>query len=96
MIVTITDDGQYFVPEEKKETFLEKLSKINLQLIEMLEYEHTKEGDFKKLYIKLFQTVRQNGIRLPKTPLRVSDLVLPPENLSLKDLRKIFAETISF
>ncbi|MGB2952926.1 MAG: hypothetical protein WBB74_05995 [Gaiellaceae bacterium] len=85
MIVRLMHEGQYRVEERD----LEGLNELDDQAIQAVE-----AGDQEKLQRLLTQmgdTVRERGQRLPDDELAVSDLVIPPLDLSLEEARELFS-----
>jgi hypothetical protein len=80
MIIRISGDGQYEVAED----VLVRLNAIDDDLEDAVE-----SGDEDRFGIelgRLVSLVREAGTRLPDDHLGASDLILPPEDISLGEL----------
>lgn len=88
MIVRLMGEGQY----ELDEKHVDELNKIDNNIVRIIS-----RGDekairiiFKSEFKKLNDHVRKNGKKIPDDIIKPSDLIIPPADISLKEVRKIF------
>ena len=82
MIVRVMGDSQYELPDQ----MVEELNRIDNEIVRMIE-EGNEEG-FRRELKRLISTVKEKG-----TPVRdivSSDIIVPPEDLSFEEAKKIF------
>lgn len=84
MIVRILSEGQYSLDS----SFLDGLNDLDNRLVEVVG--EGSEADFRRLLSQMLSSVRANGRALPATELVASDLVLPSEDTTLDEARKLF------
>ena len=78
-------EGQYRVDERD----LEGLNELDDQAIQAVE--SGDEEQLQRLLGLMGDTVRERGERLADEELSVSDLVIPPPDLSLEEARELFS-----
>lgn len=84
MIVRLMGEGQYRLDER----LLEQLNELDNQTVEAVE-----AGDLDRLHAllgRLHQTVRDEGQALDPGDLSASELIIPPDDLTLEEAREIF------
>jgi len=54
--------------------------------------EHGDEQKFRELLNRIAEAVRTNGARVPDDDLSASDAILPPDDLSLEEARRLFED----
>jgi len=86
MIVRILTEGQWNVPEEQL-TFLNELDEQVEAAVESSD-----EVTFSSTLAALLHAVRQAGSRLPDDSLEDSDLILPPADASLEEVRALLSD----
>ena len=85
MIVRIMGQGQYNVDAE----LMQKLNVIDNRIVA-----HVSRGDEKALrkdLALLISVIKQRGQPLDKTSILSSEVIVPPEDLTLKEATKIFS-----
>ena len=86
MILRILEEGQYEVPNEA----LDALNTLDESLVAAIE---AGEGEgFERSLVELLERVRESGSRVPDDYLGPSDLVLPPADASLEEVRAMLSE----
>jgi hypothetical protein len=85
VIVRLMHEGQYRVEERD----LEGLNELDDQAIQAVE--SGDEEQLRRLLGLMGDTVRERGERLADEELSVSDLVIPPPDLSLEEARELFS-----
>lgn len=86
MIVRILAEGQWDVPEEH----LAELNRLDAEVEKAVE-----SGDdvtFSNSLSALLTSVRSFGSRLPDDMLHDSDLILPPADASIEEVREMLSE----
>ena len=81
MIVRILGEGQWEVPEEH----LTELNRLDEQVEQAIE--KGDEVEFSNVLAALLDSVRTEGSRLPDETLHDSDLILPPADASIEEVR---------
>jgi hypothetical protein len=85
MIVRIMGQGQYKVDAE----LMEKLNVIDNRIVA-----HVSRGDekeFRKDLALLISAIKERGQPLDRTSILSSEVIVPPEDLTLKEATKIFS-----
>ena len=86
MILRILEEGQYEIPNEA----LDALNTLDESLVAAIE---AGEGEgFERSLVELLERVRESGSRVPDDYLGPSDLVLPPADASLEEVRAMLSE----
>ncbi|WP_406658058.1 hypothetical protein V7O62_05775 [Methanolobus sp. ZRKC2] len=84
MIIRVSEDGQYEVPS----SLLDELNVIDNRIVDLVAEE--KKDEYRTELSKLIGMVRSNGRKLDDDEIRESDIILPPEDLTLNEAREIF------
>ncbi len=84
MIIRIIGDQQY----EVKSSVVDKLNEIDNKIVELVA--KGDEKSFKKELTKMIALVRKKGKPLDPKVIAKSHLILPPEDLSIEEAKKIF------
>lgn len=86
MIIRILGEGQFRLHDNQ----INKVNKIDNQIVE-----HVKKGN-KAEYLRdlanLISTVKELGEPLDPVDIIPSDIIIPPEDLSLEEARKVFCD----
>jgi chromosome condensin MukBEF complex kleisin-like MukF subunit len=85
MIVRLMGEGQY----ELDQAACDMLNEIDSAAVSALETGD--EETFRARLRELAQTVRDRGDRLPDEDLRASEVIVPPDDLSLEEARELFS-----
>ncbi len=83
-IVRISGEGQYEVPRDAE--LLTELNALDNQIVSLL---RESEAELQKLLGQMASLIRERGRPLQDTPVE-SDLILPPEDLSLSEATELF------
>jgi len=86
MIVRILGEGQYTVPDERKDA----LGKLDAAVAEAVNHED--EARFADALAALIAEVRSSGVELADDTFAPSDLVVPFADSSLKETRALLAD----
>ncbi|WP_030546377.1 hypothetical protein [Streptomyces albus] len=86
MIARILGDGQYEIAEEH----LDRLNRLDAALQSAVRTDDAQA--FAAALSALVGTVRELGTRLPDEMITVSDLVLPDEDTSLRQVRDLLTD----
>jgi len=87
MIVRILNEGQWEVGEEK----LDRLNELDAEVEAAVEAGD--EDRFAPALHALLDAVRTDGVRLPDDTLHDSDLILPPADATLDEVRALLTES---
>lgn len=85
MIIRILGDGQYRVDS----CLLDDLNRIDNKIVE-----HVGKGDqkkFKKDLGQMISTIKEKGEPLDPVEILPSDIIVPPEDLTLEEARRVFS-----
>ena len=85
MIVRILGEGQFKLDGK----LIDRLNKIDNEIVD-----HVAKGnqvEFRKDLYNLISTVKEQGEPLDPVDIIQSDLIIPPEDLSIEEARKIFS-----
>jgi hypothetical protein len=85
MIVRILNGGQYTLDG----TLFDRLNEIDNKIVKAVE--KNDEEKMKTLLKEMLSLVKNNGKPLDAREIVVSDIILPPEDLTLEDAVNIFA-----
>lgn len=88
MIIRILNIGRFEVSGE----LWKLLVKAEREVMERLRENSCSEEEFRNLYKNLFEIVK-HGRRLQPYDLYPTDIILPPESLTLEQVKKIFKST---
>jgi hypothetical protein len=84
VIVRISGDGQYDVPDD----LYDELNRLDNETVGAVESED--ESTFDQAYGRLIELVRSKGTRLGDDELHESQVILPPADLSLAEAEHEF------
>ncbi|AFV23257.1 hypothetical protein Mpsy_1048 [Methanolobus psychrophilus R15] len=84
MIIRISEEGQYQVPS----SLFDELNVIDNRIVELVASGNEKE--YKAQLLNLLNCIRSNGKKLDDADIRESDVIVPPDDLTLKEAREIF------
>lgn len=84
MIIRIMGDGQYRAPE----ALCDELNQIDNRIVSLVAEEKTDE--FRKELMKLISTVKEKGEAIEAEEITESDIIVPPEDLSLEEAKAVF------
>lgn len=85
MIIRVITEGQY----EVNDSLLDVLNKLDNEIVGLIESgDETKFRDVLKEFISM---IRENGKPLDQDVIVESDLIVPPEDLTLSEAVKIFS-----
>jgi hypothetical protein len=76
-------DHQYVVDD----SLLQELNEIDNRIVSLVE---KSDGSFVKELKKLIKIVKENGKILDDSVLKNSDIIIPPEDITLDEAKKIF------
>ena len=80
-------EGQYHVPE----ALCDQLREIDNRIVALIEEGNEKE--FRKELFKLISEIKEKGEVVEEDKILVSDIIVPPENLSFKEVKDVFKES---
>jgi hypothetical protein len=86
MIVRVLGEGQFEVDDE----VAKGLNDLDNQAERALEAGD--ESQLSELLVRMAEAVRTNGTRLPEEDLSPSEAIIPPEDLSLEEARRLFED----
>ena len=86
MIVRVLGEGQFEVDDE----VAKGLNDLDDQAERALEAGD--ESQLSELLVRMAEVVRTNGTRLPEEDLSPSEAIIPPEDLSLEEARRLFED----
>ena len=84
MIVRLMGEGQYTLDDDA----VQGLNELDNQVVAAVEADD--EENVQRLLGMMAAAVRSRGEKLPDDALDPSDLVVPPEDLSLEEARELF------
>lgn len=87
MIVRILSEGQWEVGEEK----VDRLNELDAEVEAAVDAGD--EDRFTPALHALLDAVRRDGVHLPDDTLHDSDLILPPADATLDEVRALLADT---
>ncbi len=85
MIVRLMGEGQYSLPDDA----VEGLNELDNQVVAAVE--GGDEENVRRLLEMMASAVRERGEKLPDEALDPSDLVVPPDDLTLEEARELFS-----
>jgi len=86
VIVRLMGEGQFEVDDE----VAKGLNDLDDQAERALEAGD--ESQLSELLVRMAEAVRTNGTRLPEEDLSPSEAIIPPEDLSLEEARRLFED----
>jgi hypothetical protein len=87
VIIRIMGEGQYHVPE----ALCDQLKEVDNRIVVLVEKGNEKE--FREELLKLISEIRKKGKVVEEKEILVSDIIVPPENMSFKEVKDIFKES---
>jgi len=84
MIVRVSSDKQYRLPDEDAKQ-LNDLDNLAVAAVESGD-----ESEFRKLFNQMLELVASHGETLEDSDLAVSDVILPPANLTFLEAKQEF------
>ena len=84
MIVRLSGEGQYRLPDEDAE----RLNELDNRAVKAVEADD--EQGFRELWEQMLALVETDGSPLPDDELAESDVILPPRDLSLEEAKAEF------
>jgi len=84
VIVRIVGDGQYEFPDDQND----RLNELDNQLVTVVE--SGDENQFNDLWGKMVELVRSSGSPVPDEELVPSDVILPPEDITIAEAANEF------
>ncbi len=85
MIIRIINEGQYEVNDD----LLDDLNKLDNEIVSLLE--SGDETGFRDVLSEFVSMIRDNGKSLDPETIVESDLIVPPEDLTLSEATKVFS-----
>ncbi len=85
MIIRVVNEGQY----EVSDSLLDALNKLDNEIVELLE--SSDETRFRDVLREFISMIRENGKPLDPDVIVESDLIVPPEDLTLSEAMKVFS-----
>ncbi len=85
MIIRIMGTGQYKVDS----CLLDELNVIDNKIVELVSKGN--EGEYKKELARLISKVRDSGEPLDPSSIVKSDIIIPPEDLTLEEAKRVFS-----
>ncbi|TFH42636.1 MAG: hypothetical protein E4G94_05945 [ANME-2 cluster archaeon] len=85
MIIRIMGEGQYKVSS----SLLDELNLIDNKIVDYLGKEN--ESGFRSELCKLIAAVKEKGMPLDDAEIVESDLIVPPEDMTLEEATEIFS-----
>lgn len=85
MIIRIVNEGQYEVSDD----LLDELNELDNEIVELLE--SGDETTFRDVLRRFISTIRGNGTPLDPDIITESDLIVPPDDLTLSEAVRIFS-----
>jgi chromosome condensin MukBEF complex kleisin-like MukF subunit len=86
MIVRLMGEGQYEIDDE----VAKGLNSLDEQAAAAVE--RGDEDELEALLHRMAEAVRTNGTRVPDEALSASDAIVPPDDLSLEEARRLFED----
>jgi CBS domain-containing protein len=84
MIIRIMGEGQYRAPE----ALCDELNEIDNRIVALVA--EGKKVEFRKELAKLISRIKEKGEEIGNEEIMESDIIVPPEDLSLEEAREIF------
>lgn len=76
--------GQYRIEEK----YLEEMNRIDNRLVDLVQQED--HDEFQKNYKMLIEYVKKHGTPVPDGEIVESDVIIPPDDLTLEEAQNIF------
>jgi len=84
MIIRIMGEGQYRAPE----ALCDELNKIDNRIVALVS--EGKAEEFRKELTKLISEIKEKGEAIGAEEILESDIIVPPEDLSLEEAKAVF------
>ena len=84
MIIRIMGEGQYRAPE----TLCDELNQIDNRIVVLVE--EGKVEEFRSELARLISKIKEKGEPIEAEELLKSDIIVPPEDLSLEEAKDVF------
>ncbi|KGK98016.1 hypothetical protein LI82_09725 [Methanococcoides methylutens] len=84
MIIRIMGEGQFEVPG----SLFDELNIIDNRIVELVAKEN--EADYRTELSRLINVIKSNGKQLDDASIVESNIIVPPEDLSLQEAKEIF------
>jgi len=85
MIIRVVNEGQY----EVSDSLLDALNELDNEIVGLIE--SGDETRFRDVLREFVSMIRENGTPLDTDVIVESDLIVPPEDLTLSEAAKIFS-----
>ena len=85
MIVRLMGEGQY----ELDKKHVDEINKIDNEVVKIVNKGNEKE--FRSEFKKLADYVKKNGKKLSDDVLKPSEIIIPPQDLTIEEAKEIFA-----
>jgi hypothetical protein len=85
MIIRVVNEGQY----EVSDSLLDALNELDNEIVELIE--SGDETRFRDVLREFVSMIRENGKPLDTDVIVESDLIVPPEDLTLSEAAKVFS-----
>lgn len=86
MIVRILGEGQFRLDDNQ----ISKVNKIDNQIVEHVQ--KSNQAEYRQDLARLISTIKELGQPVDPVEILPSDIIIPPEDLSLEEARKVFCE----
>ncbi|UGV39965.1 hypothetical protein J7W08_07515 [Methanococcoides orientis] len=84
MIIRIMGEGQFEVPG----SLFDELNIIDNRIVDLVAKEN--EADYRTELSRLINVIKSNGKQLDDASIVESNIIVPPEDLSLQEAKEIF------
>ncbi|AAM04875.1 TPA: hypothetical protein HA338_08945 [Methanosarcina acetivorans] len=84
MIIRIIGEGQYRAPE----ALCEELNKIDNRIVVLVS--QGKAQEFRQELARLISEIKEKGESVSAEEILESDIIVPPEDLSLEEAKEVF------
>ncbi len=84
MIIRIVGEGQYRIPD----ALCDELNQIDNRIVKLVEED--KAVEFRDELAKLISEIKENGEPIEAEEIMISDIIVPPGDLSLKEAKAVF------
>jgi len=84
LIIRIMGEGQYRAPE----ALCDELNQIDNRIVDLVE--EGKNEEFRRELARLISKIKEKGEPIEAEELLESDIIVPPEDLSLEEARDVF------
>ena len=86
MIIRILGEGQFRLDDSQ----IGKVNKIDNKIVEHVQ--KSNKAEYRRELANLISTVKELGEPVDPVEIIPSDIIIPPEDLSLEEARKVFCE----